>query len=111
MGIVKRSIRRVFEWAINEPNLNSSSYDMGLKETVPRSMLNQSSVPVAGAGRPDFPNAMNFTVYRANGGTVVYCNQYEPIKDRNTSSLYVIPDGQNLGEEISQIITIEKLSR
>jgi hypothetical protein len=48
-------------------------------------------------------------VYKANGGTIIETSSYNIRKDHINSGLYVILDTQDLGTEISKIITIEGL--
>ena len=57
----------------------------------------------------DNNNGMNFTVYRANGGHVIETRQYERKRDENNYGLHIITDDKDLGEEISKIITFERL--
>lgn len=52
---------------------------------------------------------IRFKIYRASGGTVVETEFYDIKTDRQTNSLHVIVDGQDLGTEIGKIITIESL--
>lgn len=56
-------------------------------------------------------SGMNFTIYNAVGGKVVQFSQYDTLKDRNCSSLYIIRDEDDMGQELSQIILREQLSR
>ena len=52
---------------------------------------------------------IRFKVYRASGGTVVETNFYDRKTDRQSNSLHVIVEGQDLGHEIGKIITVESL--
>ncbi len=54
---------------------------------------------------------VNFTMYQANGGTVVELRNYNVIHDRHESTLYVIPAEADLGQQLSHIVTIEALKR
>ena len=54
-------------------------------------------------------NGMNFTVYRASGGHIVEYRVFDRKNDRHNSSLHIITDDKNLGEEIGKIITFEHL--
>lgn len=56
-------------------------------------------------------HGMNFSVFPAVGGKVVRFQTYDPRTDRETTTLYVVTDKENLGEELGQIITKESLSR
>lgn len=53
----------------------------------------------------------NFTLYNANGGTVVELRDYDPINDRNHTVLYVIPKEADLGQQLGHIVTMEALKR
>lgn len=52
---------------------------------------------------------LRLLVYQANGGTIVETRTYDRQKDKSKNSLYIIRDDQNLGEEISKIITYTHL--
>ena len=54
-------------------------------------------------------HGMNFTVYRANGGTIVETRKYDRKRDNNDHSLHIITDDKDLGEELGKIITFENL--
>jgi hypothetical protein len=56
-------------------------------------------------------NGMRFSIYNAIGGKVVQFSQYDKIKDRHYSSLYIIRDEDDMGQELSQIILREQLSK
>ena len=59
----------------------------------------------------DHNNGMNFMVYNAIGGKVIQFSSYDLNTSRETATLYIVTDQENLGEEISQIITRETLTR
>ena len=52
---------------------------------------------------------MNFTVYRANGGTIVEYNRYDERKDQHHCDLHIVQESENLGEALAKIITFESL--
>lgn len=52
---------------------------------------------------------MDFTVYRANGGTLIETRMYDRKTDRNSTGLHIITDEKDLGEEIAKIITYERI--
>lgn len=54
-------------------------------------------------------NGMNFTVYRANGGTIIETRKYDRKRDDSNHSLHIITDDKDLGEELGKIITFENL--
>lgn len=57
----------------------------------------------------DSGNRMNFTVYRANGGTVVEINRYDRRKDQHHCDLHIVTADQDLGEALGKIVTYESL--
>lgn len=64
----------------------------------------------------DHDNTLNsrgtqFTLYNANGGTVVELRDYDPMNDRLHNILYVIPSDKDLGEQLGHIVTMEALKR
>jgi hypothetical protein len=59
----------------------------------------------------DNHRGINFNVYSATGGKVVSIRTYEERNDRWITSLYIVADGEDLGEELAHIITRESLTR
>ena len=57
----------------------------------------------------DSSNRMNFTVYRAQGGTVVEINRYDRRKDQHHCDLHIVTADQDLGEALGKIVTYESL--
>ena len=52
---------------------------------------------------------MNFTVYRANGGTIVEYNKYDERKDQHHCDLHIVHEDQDLGAALGRIVTFESL--
>lgn len=52
---------------------------------------------------------LRLSIYYANGGVVVETKVYDEYKDRHKTSLYIIHEDQDLGEEMSKIITYNNL--
>jgi len=52
---------------------------------------------------------MRFTVFKASGGFVIETRTYDRRKDENTTSMYVITEDKDLGDELGKIITMESL--
>jgi len=53
--------------------------------------------------------SLRFNVYRAAGGMVIETRKYDRIKDVNHTRLHIVVDGDDLGESIGKIITMESL--
>ena len=71
-----------------------------------------SPISKSGNNRADLGNnGFNFTIYNADGGKIVQMSHYNNKTDKYTNNLYVLPDGENLGDEIGMIISRESLSR
>lgn len=54
-------------------------------------------------------DGMRLQVYRASGGFVIETRNYDRRKDDNRTSMFVITEDQDLGQEIGKIITMETL--
>lgn len=59
--------------------------------------------------RVENERTMTLNVTKANGGWVIDHRQYDKHRDRNNSSVHIITDDKDLGEEIGKIITFESL--
>lgn len=102
--MVKKYLRRLVRWAMNDdsdapvPAQGTGNYGNSVKVRVSND-INSGN------------NGMNFTVYSAIGGKIVQFSTYDPIRDRSLSTLYIVTEKEDLGEEIGQILTKESLSR
>ncbi len=66
-------------------------------------------VPVADSG-PNFDaDPLRLNVYRAAGGFVVETRKYDRRKDENITSINIITEDKDLGDELSKIVTMETL--
>ena len=54
---------------------------------------------------------IQFKMYKASGGWAIEFRQYDNKNDRIDTSLYVVNNEEELGKNISQIITMEALKR
>ena len=52
---------------------------------------------------------MNFSVTRASGGWVIEQRVYERKTDRNISSLHIITEDQDLGQELGKILMLTSM--
>lgn len=52
---------------------------------------------------------MNFSVTRASGGWVIEQRVYERKTDRNVSSLHIITEDQDLGQELGKILMLASM--
>ena len=88
----------------NQPNeVESAGYNLATAKVRPSRLR-------------DHDNTLNtrgtqFTLYNANGGSVVELRDYDPMHDRVNNVLYVIPSDTDLGEQLGHIVTMEALKR
>ena len=76
------------------------------------SSLKASPMPVSGGSLSgNGNNGLNFVVYGATGGKIVEVSSYDPHTSRSSRNLYIVTDKDDLGEELSHIITRESLTR
>jgi hypothetical protein len=54
---------------------------------------------------------VSFTIYSAAGGKVVSIRKFDSKIHEWASKLYIIPDGGDLGQELSHIMTVDTLAR
>lgn len=93
MKIIKKMIKKVVNWAHYE------GHDMPpevCRDTV---------------SHDEFDDPLRFNVYNAIGGKILKISNYNMNTDRVKTTLYIITNEDNLGEEIGQIITREMLTR
>lgn len=109
MKIIRKLISKLVDWAYDYDYVQPMTRDMQLSIKKERSPLVSSGNMNVSELEDD--NALRFQVFNAAGGKVIKMNSYNPSTDRSKSSLYIITDKDDLGEELGQIITRESLSR
>ena len=83
--------QRFAHWLLND-NRNKISEDVGMIEP---SRFNS--------------NGIRLQIYKASGGYVVETNGYDRKSDRHNTSIHVITDDQELGNELSKIVVMEAI--
>lgn len=107
MGIrdlIRKSLRNLVEWATQDTVVRDSDFVGYATSKAPTIKGNIQTLD-------DMSTGLNITVFRAAGGQVIQTSHYDPRTDRSVRSMYVIHDTDDLGAELSQIITRENLSR
>ena len=61
--------------------------------------------------RVNSQGAITIVIHQGSGGIVIETEFYNQQTDQTDRNLYVIPDGQDLGTEISRILVIENLRK
>lgn len=56
-------------------------------------------------------NSLRFNVLPAQGGTIIEIRNYDRKDDRNHTSTYVIPEGEDLSTSIAHIVSMELLKK
>ena len=108
MGYFKEKMRRFIQWAQSDDPAEETNYmhksNMGQNRSKSALTMGNSSIDNHNGG-------LNFTVFTATGGKVIQTRTYNIATDQQRSTLYVITDKEDLGQELGHIITIESLSR
>ena len=52
---------------------------------------------------------LRINIVAASGGRIVECNRYDRKTDRSITGVYIVLEDQDLGHELSKIITMEYL--
>ena len=111
MRFIKRMIIKLVNWA----DTDNVPYNIECDKAANNStrVVHRSKYSTIGSSNAieGHNNGMNFTVYNATGGKVIQMRAYNPNTDQSRSTLYVITDKEDLGQELGQIITVESLTR
>ena len=89
--------RLIIDWLTSESD-RADSYPMKVSSTLS-----------GGSPGIESEKGIHFTLYKASGGMVVETRTYDSNKDRTIRGLYIVTDEQELGKEISKIVTMENL--
>ena len=54
---------------------------------------------------------IRLNIYMANGGVVVETKVYDRQRDRNNTQLYIVNGNEDLGDQLSKIVTMVSLGR
>jgi hypothetical protein len=102
--MLKKLFRDMINWATSDDREQDTMNSIGTRARPGRGTISANT-------DLDSSDGLHFTVFGATGGKVIKVSSYDRHTDRTSSNLYVIVDGEDLGQEISQIITRESLSR
>lgn len=90
--MIKNLIRKTVVWATKSEDINK----------YPSKSLEMHN-PLGGP-------KLNLSIYSAVGGKIVRVSQFSSRLSAPIETLYIIPEGENLGNELGMIITREGLS-
>ena len=110
MKFIKKILKKVIHWIVSveeEPIRENNSYNSynTLSKSPGKYATSKTGDSIDHAG------GLNFSVYSAIGGKVIQLRTYNSTTDTTKSTLYVVTDKEELGQELAHIITIESLSR
>jgi hypothetical protein len=91
--MIRKQLQKIINWAQNYGIINGVTL-------VDNDTVRSSSIGAQG---------MNFTIYSANGGHVVEYRSYDTKSDERINNLHIINSGEDMGERIGQIVTLELL--
>lgn len=96
------------------PNIKQKKMKLNLRQKLRNWLLKDDDAmehpEIERDSSPSFDaDPLRINVYKASGGFVIETRKYDRRKDENVSSMNIITDDKDLGEEISKIITMESL--
>lgn len=106
-----------FKWVGNKiisANRDTDNYPEDAMETMPTiaSSKHRNRVTAVRDNRDTLDSEpITFKMYKASGGWAIEFRHYDSKNDRIDHSLYVVNGEEELGNHISQIITMEALKR
>ena len=113
--LVRDALKDFINWL---DNTKMEKYDTKMEKYDVKPVANVKGWAAKSAGKSSSPEdfgdnhrGVNFTIYGASGGKIVSVRTLDERTDRWTTSLYIITDKEDLGEELAQIITREGLTR
>lgn len=86
---------------------NRYKYEEAEKEL---KMATQMAVPSGlQRGHPEGEDRISFELTTAVGGRILNVRRYDPRKDYNDTTTYVIPTGEDVGARVAKILNLELL--
>jgi hypothetical protein len=98
--MIKKTIRKFINWAFDEDRDVDEKMSSGRLRR--RNMVTESTDYLRSQG-------MSFTLYAAEGGTVIETSFYDSKADRNDHRLYLIPQGDDFNNTLGQIVSMERM--
>lgn len=90
---------------------SSVQYKISAKEKYALGTAAGVQINLAGARTQELESSpdLNFRMFRAENGYVMEVRQFDRRTERHSINMHLIPDGEDLGQSIGHIITIESL--
>jgi hypothetical protein len=107
MRFIKNIFKKFYNWVNSDNNYDEDDV-WATPVSIGRKTRKNTTQPDS-AG--DTEQGFHFTIFSAVGGKVLQLYTYDVNMDRRPSKLYIISDKDDLGAELSHILTMESLSR
>jgi hypothetical protein len=104
--MIRKTLYRFVYWingyGKDDEAVPQDSYVKGSNVVRPSALRTSNEVNVEG---------LRFSVMPARGGTVVQVNKYDRRKDESNNTTYVIPEGEDIAQEVGRIVSMELLTQ
>ena len=111
MRFIKNIFKKFFNW-VNSGYGHNEDNDDDVWASPNTTIGSRKHRPLrTNEGISDTELGFHFTIFPAAGGKVLQLYTYDKNMDRRPAKLYIISDKDDLGTELSQILTVECLLR
>lgn len=112
--MIRKMLRGILNWTLKDKDT-----DMRMESNHALEYFSPKSIGIGSTAKSMYQNqtqsiettGMNFVIFGAQGGKVVQVHQYDPATDRAKTTLYIVTDEDDLGEQLGMIVTREHLVR
>ena len=97
----------IVKWVREDWDDGRYSRDVESQIAIPRargSTLKSATMEIG-----EYDNPIRFELSPAVGGRILTVRQYDPRNDRNESTVYVIPSGEDVGARVAKVLNLELL--
>jgi D-alanine-D-alanine ligase-like ATP-grasp enzyme len=101
-GMLYKLHKWVWDYGKDDEAVPQDAYGKGGNGIRPSTLRVSNEVNVEG---------LRFSVMPARGGTVVQVNKYDRRKDQTDTTTYVIPEGEDIAQEVGRIVSMELLTQ
>ena len=102
--MIRKTLRKLIQWIVRDDG------DREVVETLSTNrMRKRASMGLQTDSDYLRSPCMSFNLYAAEGGTVIETTMYNDKTDRNENRLYLISEGEDFGNMLSQIVSMERL--
>ena len=99
-------------WDEADPNNDTEMYAKEANIRRPRGPRTGLAIASTASERNELHSkSTSFNLYNANGGYVIELRRFDSNRDEWSTSLHIVPNGEELGQSIDHIITLEALKK